>query len=1143
MNPGDVLGDFELLREVGRGAMGVVYEARQHSLERRVAIKVLSPAAAGDPVWVERFRVEANAAARLSHPGILPVFAVGGGDSGLPWFAMEYVEGRDLSDVVREDGALPPREAARVVRDAALALDHAHVEGVLHRDVKPGNLMLRRDGRVVVMDFGLAKNVASGTLTATGSLVGTPYYMSPEATIGEKDTVGPKADVYGLGATLYELLTGKPPFQAENAAALLLMIAEKEPLPPSKVKEGLPRDLETIVLAAMEKRPEQRYPSCKALAEDLDRFLRDEPISRRRPGPVERLRRLVHKNRAAAAIAGGALVLLVGAWLFFRSEIHAKQAELDQLDLRIRDALAKSKEALDRGDVSESEKELEKVANVPGARPEQTVQMRDLLSQGFRRRLELARRGVGPGGDVAGMGDGGGGSGGGGGTGGDTSQVVVEELERAQALKVPAAWRATMFTPATVALRADAENATLEAVNLVLEGDPVKARLPVTDAPWTLGVWRVVVTAPGRVPWRGTFALLEPGGRFEASFSLPKPDDVPEDMVFLGGESMRAAGRQGSLALELPPFAIDKTEVTVADYAKWLASLPEAERDTWMPTGWVGGRPPADTERLPVTNVTWEMADRFAAAQGKRLPTIEEMEYAATERVRSQGPRGGRPAFDPTKFRGKPNAQGPDGAAGRLPVDRPDAYEAPTGVYDLLGNVAEWTLSTAERDPWQVFAAGGSFRETLAPQAAARPPFEEADTVGFRCAVSIAVPAATPLPGRAAVARTIVVTSDGAASTGDDPTKPLPPDYVFVRQGRRFTLDVPAEGGVAVAFPKGAWIFRPGAPRAEVGLVDGRPTVRLVGGRQERLRPEAFVPDAKPADAEVEEAVERVAALKKQLATMLDPDVFMTFLAPDFDSDLFRDRASAMTVMRELHVRFDRAETVEETWGADWAGPGVVVVRRRIDQRLLYPRAVLGGEPVSLGNLPEIRETWLRKNAEDGQWYLTREFGRPIGERVGRIHPDGSWAAEGLGVVVRPPYGRAAVADEKDLTDVSIRIPLDGDALSGHIAIFRRVSEGIPAQTRADFERFDYEVVAEGTEEISGRDRPAFTTLSTRSGEHTAARRVIVRRGEALVIASVTAVSTTSTKDALAALAGSRDQVRRFFDHVVIEDRPTRRGR
>jgi hypothetical protein len=210
----------------------------------------------------------------------------------------------------------------------------------------------------------------------------------------------------------------------------------------------------------------------------------------------------------------------------------------------------------------------------------------------------------------------------------------------------------------------------------------------------------------------------------------------------------------------------------------------------------------------------------------------------------------------------------------------------------------------------------------------------------------------------------------------------------------------------------------------------------------------------------------------------------------------------------------------------------------------MYPREVLGSEPVSLGKLPEIRETWLRKSPDDGVWYMIREMGRPLGERVGRIRPDGAWVAEGLGVLLRAPYGKAAVADEKDLTDVSIRVPLDGEAVYARLAIFRRVTEGIPAQSRADFERFGYTVVAEGTEEISGRDHPAFTTLSTRGSDHTAARRVIVRRGEGIVTVVINAVSQRSQQDALAALSGARDLVRRFLEHVGIEEqRPVKRGR
>jgi serine/threonine protein kinase len=322
--------------------MGVVYEARQASLGRRVAVKVLTPGAMGQREWVERFQGEARAAAQLSHPGIVPIYAVGEED-GLPWFAMEFVEGRDLAAVVAERGRLAPREAARIVRDAALALDHAHLHTVVHRDVKPGNLMLRPDGRVVLTDFGLAKHVGSGSLTGTGSLVGTPYYMSPEQATGERGTVGPKADVYGLGATLYEMVTGKPPFEAENPVALLRLIADRDPTPPRKIDPTIPKDLETVVLCCMEKTPTRRYASCRALAEELDRFLRDEPISRRRPGPIERARRWVARNRLASASVAGAVALVAVGSILAANAIGGEAARVRR---RVDDLLERARTAL-----------------------------------------------------------------------------------------------------------------------------------------------------------------------------------------------------------------------------------------------------------------------------------------------------------------------------------------------------------------------------------------------------------------------------------------------------------------------------------------------------------------------------------------------------------------------------------------------------------------------------------------------------------------------------------------------------------------------------------------------------------------------------------------------------------------------------
>jgi serine/threonine protein kinase len=300
LKPGDVVGDFRLLREVGRGAMGVVFEARQRSLPRRVAVKALL---ARDRGAKRRFQEEAEAVARLSHSGIAPVHAVGR-TRGTPWFAMEFLEGRDLRDLVRER-PLSPRRAATYVRDVALAVQHAHEHGVLHRDVKPRNVVLCRDGRVVLTDFGLSAPLEDGAARAEGTAVGTPFYMSPEQVRGDVP-VGPATDVYGLGVTLYTLLAARPPFPEKDSAALARAIRTAEP---PALGRSVPGDLARVVDLAMRKEPKDRYGSARALADDLDRFVRGEPVSCRAKTPLEVARDFVERHRTGVAVASAALGL------------------------------------------------------------------------------------------------------------------------------------------------------------------------------------------------------------------------------------------------------------------------------------------------------------------------------------------------------------------------------------------------------------------------------------------------------------------------------------------------------------------------------------------------------------------------------------------------------------------------------------------------------------------------------------------------------------------------------------------------------------------------------------------------------------------------------------------------------------------
>ena len=277
---GDMVGDCEILEEIGRGGMGVVYRARQRSPERIVAVKLMlrgPEAVASDHA---RFRREAEAAARLDHPNIIPVYSVGH-DSVSPHIIMRYIEGQTLARRL-VDGPLRPREAAALLAPVARAIQYAHDRGVLHRDLKPSNLIIDGEGRPHVTDFGLAKRIdASEILTLSGALVGTPSYMAPEQAAKGRGDVGPAADVYALGAILYAMLTGRPPFLAASPVDTLLMVVEQEPVPIRVLNPRVNVDLEMIASRCMQKSQRQRYATAAALADDLEAFLAGEPVSAR----------------------------------------------------------------------------------------------------------------------------------------------------------------------------------------------------------------------------------------------------------------------------------------------------------------------------------------------------------------------------------------------------------------------------------------------------------------------------------------------------------------------------------------------------------------------------------------------------------------------------------------------------------------------------------------------------------------------------------------------------------------------------------------------------------------------------------------------------------------------------------------------
>lgn len=394
------LGDFEIIRELGRGGMGVVYEAKQKSLNRRVALKVLSQGPGLTTRAVTRFKREAEAAARLQHTNIVPIYSTGE-ENRLPYYAMELIDGPSLDQVIRQmregsSAALPrgftdttevgppapeeppawvaetigftahatdsPTESAsnkasitsdsspgggdyfdnvaRMLAEVAGALEHAHEHGVIHRDIKPSNLLLAPDGRLSVNDFGLARVLEQPGMTISGEFVGSPLYMSPEQITAGRLPLDHRTDIYSLGATLYEFLTLKPPFSGQQRDQIFSQIIHKEPVPPRTINKRIPLDLQTICLKAMEKDPDRRYQTAANLADDLRCYVNGLAISARRTGPVGHLIRWAQRHRALSGALSAVMVLLMIAGSFgYQAHLSNRRLQEERLDRAVNEAI------------------------------------------------------------------------------------------------------------------------------------------------------------------------------------------------------------------------------------------------------------------------------------------------------------------------------------------------------------------------------------------------------------------------------------------------------------------------------------------------------------------------------------------------------------------------------------------------------------------------------------------------------------------------------------------------------------------------------------------------------------------------------------------------------------------------------------
>ncbi len=393
MLKGKKIDGFRIIRELGRGSMGVVFEADQEQLNRRVALKILPPSINLPERSIRRFLREAESVAKLQHENIVQIYGIGKKDT-LYYYAMQYIDGRSLDIILSEEHPLDFNRIARIMKQTAEAVDYAHNNSIIHRDIKPSNIIVSNDDRVIITDFGLARQERGSTLTESGALVGTPMYMSPEQIMAKKGGVGKSTDIYSLGATLYELLVGTGPFQGTSTQEILNNILEQDARQPRRINNDVPWELDVIAMKAIEKEPYRRFASAAEMAADLGRFLDGEPIKARPSSAVSRVFKKIKKHRVISLLASLVAILLLVFSIFFMStsdkqqKMVSYQKKVEVYEKHIRDGQA----ILNSGDQTAVDRAVSSLKSAVDLFPERT-DSRLLLAQAYEKanRLDLAR--------------------------------------------------------------------------------------------------------------------------------------------------------------------------------------------------------------------------------------------------------------------------------------------------------------------------------------------------------------------------------------------------------------------------------------------------------------------------------------------------------------------------------------------------------------------------------------------------------------------------------------------------------------------------------------------------------------------------------------------------------------------------------